>query len=229
MKRGTYDEIELDSLDAETRKAVQQLVSDCGNAAKVDEHGSWEFGAQFNSRGRGEALNWDLYAIGQDVHSGKMLAIVQIRKARITKYGTSVRKNYFLCGYNEDGSAFAHPASANVIRTAIRLERDPILAVQDWMFAGDYADMVRQGDVALVPVKRAQGQHVALDEMIVEGSHGSHKLEARVIRKNGYIYALDPILTHTLNQHPTVSATGWYRVIVAERGHFWKFAAPTKD
>ena len=42
--RGRYGEIPLHVLDAETRSQVAALVEAAAGAAKVDEHGSWDFG-----------------------------------------------------------------------------------------------------------------------------------------------------------------------------------------
>jgi len=80
--RGSYGEIPLYHLDAETRSQVAALVEAAAGAAKVDEHGSWEFGiAPLNRRGtRWQALNWDLYGHGHDAHTGELLVVIQIRQ-----------------------------------------------------------------------------------------------------------------------------------------------------
>jgi len=81
-QRGSYGEIPTHSLDAETRERVAALVADAAGAAKVDEHGTWEFGiTRLNRRGtRWAALNWDLYGHGRDAHTGALLAVVQVRQ-----------------------------------------------------------------------------------------------------------------------------------------------------
>lgn len=227
--RGCYDEIIISTLDDDQRNQVRQLVETASSTAKVDEHGSWDFGIAFDRKGRGQALNWDLYGIGTDVHTGTLLIVIQIRqyeKRYKNGYG-NVRKNYFLVGTNEDGSAFAHPVSANVVRTAIRLDRDVIKACQDWIFGGDYARMIRHGDLALVPLaKRPSAKVVTADRMVLEDSH---EVTATQFRQNGHLYVQDPTLVHLPGTHPTVSGRGWYRVVVGVRADFWRFAAPTKD
>lgn len=229
ITRGYWDEINISSLSDELRQAITNLVKTAGDQGSVDEHGSWEFGCDFDKKGRGEALNWDLYAFGHDLHDGRLLIVIQVRQYRkSTKNGYgNVRKNYFLVGTNEDGSAFAHPVSANVVRRAITDERDAILACQNWIFGGDYAHMIRHGDLALIPLTKAPAAPaVETTHLVLEDSH---ELTATAIRQNGHVYALNPILAHLPGTHPTVQATGWHRIVVGQRGRFWSFARPTAD
>ena len=228
IQRNYFNAIVLSSVDAETRSAVRKLVEDASNAAKVDEHGSWDFGIDSNrKRSRWTALNWDLYGFGNDLHSGKLLIVIQIRRSS-TERGryVNVRKNYFLVGTNEDDSTFAHPVESVVVHAAIRKGKDVILAVQDWIFGGDYAGMLRQGDLALIPMRRrpAKDSRIAKRTMTIEGSH---ELKASSIWHNGGLYAKDPTLTHTPGTHPVVAAQGIYKIVVGNRANFWQFAAPT--
>lgn len=226
IDRGVYGEIKSSSLDDATRQAVDELIA--AASARADEHGSWEFGAEFDNKGRGSAINKDLYAVGNDHHTGGLLIILQIRRYEKAhkNWWPSVRKNYFLVGYNEDGTAFSHPVSSSVVHSAIRREVDPILAAQNWMFNGDYTRMVRQGDLTLVPVKVAAAPALEETEATLEASH---VLTADALRQNGHLYALNPTLVHIPGTHPTVSARGWFRVQVGERARYWKFARPSKD
>ncbi len=230
IQRNYFNAIVLSSVDAETRSAVRKLVECASNAAKVDEHGSWDFGIDSNrKRSRWTALNWDLYAFGSDIHSGKLLIVIQIRRSS-TERGryVNVRKNYFLVGTNEDDSTFVHPVESAVVHAAIRKGKDVIRAVQDWIFGGDYAGMLRQGDLALIPMRRrpAKDSRIAKRTMTIEGSH---ELKASSIWHNGGLYAEDPTLTHTPGTHPVVAAQGIYKIVVGKRASFWQFAAPTVD
>lgn len=228
-QRGSYGEIPIYTLDTETRKRISALVEAAATAAKVDEHGTWSFGVTaLNRRGtRWAALNWDLYAHGHDAHSGRLLVVVQIRQAVSGRRWTRVRKNYFLIGHNEDGTAFAHPVSAHVVHHAIRAGRDVIRAVQDWIFGADYGQVRRQGDLAPIPLRRACGERTPLRSMVLEDSHA---LDASEIRLGaGAVYAKDPRLVHTPGAHPTVEATGWHKIVSGRRAPFWRFAAPTVD
>jgi hypothetical protein len=229
-QRGSYGEIPIYHLDTETRKRISALVEGAASAAKVDEHGNWDFGIErLNRRGtRWQALNWDLYAYGTDVHSGVLLAVIQVRQAVSGRRWTQVRKNYYLIGTNEDGTTFAHPVSAHVIHAAIRAGQDVVRRVQDWIFGGDYGRMLRQGDLGLIPLRRAQGERTPHRSMVLEDSH---ELQASAIRLggDGVVYAKDPLLVHLPGTHPRVEASGWHKIVVGRRAPFWKFAAPTVD
>jgi hypothetical protein len=227
IKRGAWDEIVATSVDRETWLQIESLVKLAGSSA--DEHGSWHFGCAFDRKQRGEALNWDLYALGNDLHDGRLLIVIQVRQYRKAhkNWYPSVRKNYFLVGTNEDGSAFAHSVPATAVRAAINAERDPILACQNWIFGGDYRRMIRHGDLALIPLARTPAAPVIRETNLVLAD--SHELTARTIRRNGNLYALDPVLTHLPGTHSPMQATGWHRVVIGERAKFWNFAAPTKD
>lgn len=231
MKRGYYGEMIFETGDETVKVTVTELVKRIVRAEKVDEHGSWDFGAEFDGKGRGTALNWDTYAVGNDAHTGQFLAVIQVRQWQKTRRRgfASVRKNYFLIGENEDGTVFAHAVSANVIHRAIKDGRDVVLAVQNWIFGGDYAAMQRHGDLAIIPMNaRPAGTRGARQRREVLA--GSHELKATQIADvDGRIYAKDLTLTHVPGTHPTVTARGWHRVVVGRRADFWKFAAPTVD
>lgn len=230
MKRDAYQAIVMSSLPGRTRTQVENLLLAVQNADTVDEHGTWEFGAEFDNKGRGSALNWDLYGVGRDCHSRKTLVVIQVRQWQKTRrHGfANVRKSYFLIGRNEDDTVFAHPVSANVVHAAIRAGRDVVRAVQDWIFGGDYGRMLRQGDVALVPLaRRPKGSDIGRDEVVLEQSH---KLTATRILQNGAVYAENPTLIHLPGTHPEFKRLrGWYKLVVGRRGRFYNFAAPTVD
>ena len=224
FERGRYGEIKLVDLDEATRKQVRALVNDAGT--RPDEHGSWDFSAEFDGKGRGSAINWDLYAVGNDMYDRQFLAIIQVQRYELQhkNWWPTVHKNYFLVGRNEDNTAFAHPIQAQVIHRAIRDDKDVILAVQNWMFGGDYANLIRQGDIALIHVKSVPAPEV--DEQAVMVAE-SHEIVAKKFRRNRHLYALDPVISHP--QHPMVSGRGWYRVMESKRADYWRFAPPTKD
>jgi hypothetical protein len=152
LKRGSYGEIDIYSLPKRTWKMVNNLFNEAKNSEKVDEHGNWEFGAEFDKKGRGYAINWDLYGISKDYFSKRLLIVIQIRKwEKRTRRGyANVQKSYFLLGRNEDNTAFAHPVESRVIHHAIKTGQDVCRACQNWMFKGDYTKMIRQGDIAMI-------------------------------------------------------------------------------
>ena len=230
-ERGQYGQIQMSSLNERTRKQVQNLFSEASKSDKVDEHGNWEFGAEFDKKGRGYAINWDLYAVGKDFFSKKTMCIIQIRKwEKRRKNGfANVQKSYFLLGRNEDKTAFAHPVESRVIHHAIKSNKDVIRAVQDWMFGCDYTKVLRQGDVCLYPCKKPSAPTMDKTEVSVDGE-GSHFLTAKEIRLNGSLYALDPSISHIPGTHPNfIGLNGWWKVVVSKRGRYHDFATPTID
>lgn len=230
VQRDCYNAIKMYSLSESTRKQVINLFSEAAKADKVDEHGTWEFGCEFDKKGRGSALNWDLYGVGKDIHSKKLLIVIQIRQfiRRSASRFPEIRKSYFLIGRNEDNHAFAHPVESRVIHDAINKGKDVVKAVQDWIFQCDYKKVIRQGDLAMIPVKRLNPAAVVLqgEKHLIEDSH---ELTSTDIRKNGEVYALNPLLIHIPGTHPTVQAAGWYKIVVGKRASHWDFAAPTID
>lgn len=228
-RRGRFDEIRLSTLPERTRRYVVRLVNAAAEADHIDEHGNWEFGIEFDQKKRGWALNWDLYGVGRDTHSRRLLAVIQVRQyVRRTASQTwpQIRKSYFLLGRNEDDTVFAHAVPAQVVRSAIKRGAHVIKATQDWMWQTDYRRVIRQGDVGLVPVRRPAGEPVVGPIIIEE----SHELEADELLVGGdRLYARNPKLTHLPGTHPYVEHTGWARVASARRGRTWDFAAPTVD
>jgi hypothetical protein len=229
VKRGLYNEIALSSLNPVTRKQALKLFEEAKTSEKIDEHGNWEFGSEFDRKGRGYAINWDLYGVGRDYFSKRLLIVIQIRKyeKRYKNGFGNIQKSYFLIGRNEDNTAFAHPVESRVIHSAINKEKDVIRACQDWIFGCDYTKVIRQGDLALIPIRTKQGMKLEASELLLQESH---KLEAKEIYQNGCLYAKDPCLHHLPQTHPDlVDLKGWYKVVVGKRGHFYDFATPTID
>lgn len=229
-KRGSYNEIIFSSLPDHLKKQIRNLFNKASKSDKIDEHGNWEFGAEFDKKSRGYAINWDLYAFGRDTHNSRLLAIIQIRKfeRRRKNYYPNIKKSYFLIGRNEDDTAFAHSVESRVVHYAIKNKANPVKHVQNWIFGCDYSNVIRQGDIALIPCKRKP----SLTSSILETEitlQGSHFLKASLICNNGNLYALDPCLTHLPGTHPRVFVAGWYKVITGKRASFYDFAAPTID
>lgn len=230
IERDCYNAIRMNTINERTKKQILNLFAEASAAEKVDEHGAWDFGCEFDRKGRGSALNWDLYGYGRDMHNKRLLIVIQIRQfiRRSANRYPEIRKSYFLIGRNEDNTAFAHSVESRVVHSAINNGRDVVKAVQDWIFQCDYNKVIRQGDLALVPVRTVNKEAVT-----IEGNthllEDSHKLTASDIRINGVLYALDPELIHLPGTHPSVSAQGWYKVVVGKRAKHWDFAAPTID
>jgi hypothetical protein len=229
LTRDSYGAIALSTLTDIDPQLIRNLVQDVTSADKIDEHGGWDFGIQKLTRRRSRALNWDLYGYGYDVHSGNLLAVIQVREWTEGSRWNSVRKSYFLIGHNEDGSAFAHPVGHAPIHAAIKAGRDVVEAVQNWIFGGDYRNMIRHGDLVIVPMsKRPAGTKGQLRrKAILQESH--EVVAAQIAQVEDRIYARNPHLRHIPGVHPDVEAQGWCRIIVGKRATAWNFAAPTID
>lgn len=227
FERGSYGEIKKPS--AEQTSLLKKYQKALRLVEKVKKVADWQLGASFDRKGRGSAVNLDLYGIGFDHHSKKMLAIVQLREWRkATKNGFArVRKNYFLIGKNEDKTVFAHCIESRTIHAAIKKGNCPILACQDWIFGSDYRKVLRQGDIALVPTKRLPNGQEIVGKIIFRESH---EIVAEKIMKIGdSYYAENPVLTHLKSQHPIQVGLGCFRITGGLSKSAWRFANPTLD
>lgn len=201
--------------------AVIDMFKDC-----LDE----EY-ADFDAKGRGSALNHDLY--GYDPKQG--VAVIQARQAfrRHKNDYMATHKTYFLCGFNEvTDQPFRHPISSAAVRGAIRAGADAagvVAAAQRWMWEVSEKQLkssVRQGDLLLVP-ERGTPHGTNMGQVMTMA--GSHEIHASEIRQNGRVYALNPQLIHIKGQHAPVAVNGWVSVRVARDVRAWNFAARIGD
>lgn len=197
-----------------------------------DEHGGWTSGASFDKRNRGEAINTDIYGVDDE----NRLYVVQVRQfSRRYKNGFgSVRKNYFLVGYNENGNPFAHSIPSRTVHAAIKKDpspESPVKAAQAWIWGvaqDKLGDILRNGDVALIPA----GKNFKKDVEEISGMMqivDSHYVYTKKIYRNGALYAHNPTLRHMKGQHPTQKGNGWFKIMVGNRADYHSFAAPTAD
>ena len=204
------------------------VISDIKN--RSDEHG-WVEGGNWDKKGRGSQVTIDMY--GADENTG--LYVVQVRQSfrhRASHY-LQTRKSYFLIGRNENGNAFAHCVGAHAIRSSINNEtacnpKTAVNAACRWIWGTDrYNEILRHGDVGLLPVKSKPNiPEIGANVIIVIDSH---QLWSGSIRKNGKLYAKNPYLHHIKNQHPDIRGNGWYCVIIGRREPAWSFAPVTVD
>jgi len=202
--------------------------------------------AEFDKKGRGDAINIDLY--GWD--SEQAVGVVQIRQA-FRKYRNgflNVRKTYVLCGFNENGEMFRHPVSSGIVHGAINKGHSPagvVMAVQCWMWGitpKKLEESVRQGDVLIVPerdknpiAKLERKYRVELEKSgeIYLSSHVVKADEILVCYESysdepAIIYAKKPVLSHTKGEHadtraPMADNHGWYSVRLAKTAPAWDF------
>jgi len=239
-KRDRFKAIILSELTPRIKKEVYNLVKTASDSDKVDGHKNWEFGAEFDRKGRGSALNWSLYDVGSDIHNRKRLIVIQVRQfiKNPKRQFANIRKSYFLIGRNEDNSVFAHPVESRVIHHAISKGNDVIKSVQDWIFGCDYTKIQRQGDIAVIPVRKNQlkGDIYDNNEYKIKPENGSdnHFLQAYEImidesKHCQTVFANNPFLQHLPGVHPDIKAKGWHKIIIGKRANFYDFAAPTID
>ena len=184
---------------------------------------------ELDKKGRGTALNHDLYAY--DPSQG--VAVIQARqyyKHTANGYGAT-RKTYFICGRNEiTGEFFRHPVGSHAVRAACKksaekTRADVVRAAQRWMWQvteKQLARSVRQGDILLVPEHEPVSAKRRGMSFTVSGSH---KIMADEIRLNGRWYGLNPTIIHAKDQHaPIENLVGWYSIRPARTAHAWDFA-----
>lgn len=227
-QRGQYGE--LTNIPSEIKTILKSLLDGVKDATKTDEHGGWQFGILESNARKGQihALNYDWYAYGRDLHDGGFLGVIQVREFYRKKQNhfAQIRKSYFLMGQNEDGTYFAHPVSGQLIHAAVKRGADVVKSVQDWIFGTDYAKVIRQGDLCLVPVRAVKGVQIGFEKIIEK----SHRLMADAIYLNGDVYAVNPNLVHLNGTHPTIqNLEGKFKVVVGRRAAYWSFAKPTLD
>lgn len=165
----------------------------------------------------GEAKNWRYFATAGfgiiDAETGyKKLNVAPLVLLygygynKDKKYGyTSVNKQFFLFGRNEDGSHFLHrvrPLAAESLESARR-----------WMWSLKSGETIaaRQGDVAFIKKTRLSGVDVGNGISL-----GNHKIAGdRVTRSPaGRIYIENPVAEH--GEHRRVALEGVYEVRIAK-------------
>lgn len=199
---------------------------------EAETEGAWTTGIESDKRQRGSAINADLY--GYDEKRG--LAVVQVREAVFhPKRHTRVRKDYYLIGHNENGSFFAHPVDSPArSRKALETPESAVAYVlaKIWNVKPDQLDeIVRQGDVAFIPVPRLPVDVAELPagETILRDTH---ELKGDLWRdSDGTLYTRRGArMRHTKGQHKPIRARyGYYRVQEGVRAETWGFTVPTAD
>ena len=192
---------------------------------------SFEVGIESDKKRRGSAVN--VAVMDSDVERG--LFVMQVRKCEFhPRKFNRVRKDYFLCGRNENGNAFAHPVevrstNANVTTALCRIwDVTPSVLPR----------IIRHGDVAVIPERGLTFKDLELlpaMEFIADSKHSSHIFipGALYARGDQFYVAGSVDIRHAKGQHPPVSVKlapdTLYRVQVGHRASTWGFARPTAD
>lgn len=205
---------------------VQELLRD------AEAVNCWKTGIESDKKMRGTSINTAVY--GYDETQG--LTVVQIRQChfRPGRY-SKVRKDYYLLGRVESGKIFAHGIDSP-LRSKLCLA-DPQYCV-DYVLAAiwgckinELTDIIRQGDIALVPVSGIPTSAVDMngEAQIIRDTH---KIEGKIWKDNdGTLYcARGAKIIHTKREHRQIKAkAGFYRIQPGNRAVLWGFTHPTAD
>ena len=199
---------------------------------------AWTTGIDGNrKRTSWTSVNVDVH----DVNSRENVMVVQVRWAhgRSNRF-TRVRKQYYFCGRNENGNAFAHPVSLTSTNARVTAAQAKIWDTTEATVREQ--KIVRHGDVALIPLRHkpdfsaltALGRdewdghfavadsHVVTPEILFSSQDGSYAVVG------GHVE-----IRHTKSQHPDVSVDlprgKYYRVQHGIRAAAWRFTSPTAD
>lgn len=204
---------------------------------RVSQEGEWELGAKDNGRaGRRsyvfEARNISFYGYSLE----PLLAVIQVRRYIENKYGTSVAKPYFLVGEDE-GQLFAHklPGSPLSWGGFDAMSPEEVVETAQAKIFGlpveRLGEIIRQGDVAIVPARLIPASAKPVDE---GGEvHEATLADSHIVRVRGQLfqntdklYAVGKIeIEHAKGQHATVVYEGKARIIVGHRGRHPRWMA----
>ena len=176
-----------------------------------------------------EAINADIY--GWAEVNGDRLALVQVRRAskRRRRY-LVIQKNYLLIGRNEDGGVFGHgvpsPRRSKEAMASPESAIRWILARHVWCCSeSDLGDIIRQGDIALIPIRRMPAEAQQIDGGAVT-LRDSHAVRGDLYRtSDGGLYARGiVVLDHTPGEHRHVrTKKGLWQIREGQREALWSF------
>lgn len=198
---------------------------------EAEKAGAYTTGIESDKKNRGQAINTDLF--GYDEAQG--LIVIQVRQAIFhPRRYTEVRKNYLLVGRNEEtGEVFAHPVdsparSKNALATPEATVAYVLAKIWDCR-QQDLPDIIRQGDVAFVPVPSLPQGAVPVDGPVV--LRNTHRLTGEIYLLGAQYYTTRrATLKHTKGQHATIKAKGgFYRVQTGNRANLWDFSERRGD
>ena len=198
---------------------------------EAEEVGTFTRGIESDKRQRGSAVNVDVFGYDEAQH----LAVIQVRECVFhPRRHNRIRKDYYLIGHTEGGDVFAH-----AVESPARSKR--ALATPDGVVAFVLAkvwgctelqlpDIIRQGDVALVPARLPKTAELMGETEII--LRKTHRLKAeRLYRDGETVYAYRRVsIVHLRREHQTVQVkSGIYRVVEGHRAATWRFSSPTAD
>ncbi|MDX9861095.1 MAG: hypothetical protein RBS99_09255 [Rhodospirillales bacterium] len=139
-------------------------------------------------------------------------------------------------GLHRNWRALPHPVEARVVRRAVSVDPDDpaaaVSAAQCWIWQctkdqlrASLAAGMRQGDILLVRAHAPKGGEDVGSGFAVGGSHVI-RADRVVQTADGRVFALNPTLEHTKNQHVAVYADtdGWFSVRAGREAPAWDFS-----
>lgn len=224
-------DVERDRYDAIRDKCVPTLID--ALVTQVQRAAGWETGITSEGMKRGgyEARSIDVY--GFDVN--RNLAVIQLRRSWKKKesWYTEVSKAYALVG-NDDGQVFSHPLASSPRRNPNLRDMKPeeVVAWAESKIFGVKVEklhtIIRQGDIALVPVRSIPGVASAIDKR--DGGAGVHTITVRdshEVTVDGDLYETDGVyylngdveIVHAKGEHKAISGSGKFRLVLGERAN----------
>jgi hypothetical protein len=185
---------------------------------------AFEIGIESDRKRRGSAVNVEV----MDYDEARNLFVLCVRKSEFhPRRYTRTRKDYFLCGRNENGNAFAHPVQMNAVNARVE-----VALCRIWRTTPSVLPkIIRHGDVALIPVrgKMALPEEEAVHTFALN-SHIIHAEHLYVVGCEAYVTGHIE-LQHEKNQHASVNVmlACPHRVQLGVRARTWGFARPTSD
>ncbi len=204
---------------------VQTLLMD------AERKGCWETGIAADKKNRGSSINIAVYGFNEL----EQLAVVQVRECQFhPRRFNRVRKDYYLLGRIESGEVFAHavdsPCRSKLAMSNPQYCVDYVLSKIWQCHIDDIKDIIRQGDVALIPIISIPATATPVEDAVV--IRETHKVTGDVFKDtSGVLYCRRGAkITHTKGEHATIKArSGFYRIQPGYRASVWGFSTPTPD
>jgi hypothetical protein len=173
-----------------TPEFVKKLIEELDGEA-------YELGIESDRKQRGSAVNVALYAYDEL----QELAVIQVRQCIFhPRRFNQVKKDYFLIGRVENGEPFAHPCDVRAAgkmtsddpTAGIRMALCKIWGVKERELSG----IIRNGDVAFIPVKKLpeDAREITENMVTIRETHHVRALKGGQLWATGntYIVPMEP-------------------------------------
>lgn len=215
--RGNWNEI------IEWPEWVKSLIGE------VEKAGAFQRGIESDRKQRGSSINVDLF--GYDEVEG--LAVIQVRQCIFhPRRYNQVRKDYYLIGHTESGSAFAHPVNTPArSKWALESPENTVAFVLSkiWNCRPDELHLIiRQGDIAFIPASLPKTAKETENRIVLRETH---RITGKLFKDtDGTMYCERASIVHTKRQHATVRVSGsYFRIQEGARAEVWGFTRPMGD